>query len=59
MVTGFQGVEQVNEVLTMHMGPDYILVNLSVEFNDEIRTEQMEVVIAHIDKNIKAKLCKC
>ncbi len=53
MVAEFTGVERVNEVLTMHMGPDYILVNLSVEFNDEIHTEQMESVIAHIDKNIK------
>ena len=53
MVKGFTGVERVNEVLTMHMGPEYILVNLSVEFNDEIHTEQMESVIAHIDKNIK------
>jgi len=53
MVVGFTGVERVNEVLTMHMGPDYILVNLSVEFNDEIHTEQMESVIAHIDKSIK------
>ncbi len=53
MVVGFTSVERVNEVLTMHMGPDYILVNLSVEFNDEIYTEQMESVIAHIDKNIK------
>jgi cation diffusion facilitator family transporter len=53
MVTSFNGVERVNEVLTMHMGPDYILVNLSVEFNDEIQTEKMESMIAHIDKNIK------
>ena len=53
MVVGFTSVERDNEVLTMHMGPDYILVNLSVEFNDEIYTEQMESVIAHIDKNIK------
>ncbi|QMU61577.1 MAG: cation diffusion facilitator family transporter [Gammaproteobacteria bacterium] len=53
MVDGFTGVERVNEVLTMHMGPEYILVNLSVEFNDDIHTEQMESVIAHIDKNIK------
>ena len=51
----YRGVEKVNEVLTMHMGPEYILVNLSVEFNDEIRTEQMEKVIAKIDKEIKQK----
>jgi len=38
IVNKYSGVEHVNEVLTMHMGPEYILVNLSVEFNDDIRT---------------------
>lgn len=52
-VTSFKGVDRVNEVLTMHMGPEYILVNLSVEFNDEIHTDQIESVIANIDKDIK------
>ena len=53
IVTDFTGVECVNEVLTMHMGPEFILVNLSVEFNDAIRTQQMESVIAQIDRDIK------
>jgi len=55
IVSKYSGVEQVNEALTMHMGPDYILVNLSVEFNDEIRAEKMEEVVAKIDKEIKEK----
>ena len=55
IVSDFPSVERVNEVLTMHMGPEYILVNLSVEFNDAIKTEQMESVIAKIDKDIKQK----
>lgn len=29
-------VERVNEVLTMHMGPNFILDNLSVDFIDTI-----------------------
>lgn len=53
LVSKFPSVERVNEVLTMHMGPEYILVNLSVEFNGTIRTEEIESVIATIDKNIK------
>ena len=53
IVSNVACVERVNEVLTMHMGPEYILVNLSVEFNDSIRTEQMESVIAKIDSDIK------
>ncbi len=52
-VSSFAGVERVNEVLTMHMGPEYILVNLSVEFNDDIQTQEMESVVAKIDKEIK------
>lgn len=28
--------EHVNEVLTMHMGPDFILANISVDFADDI-----------------------
>ncbi len=50
-----RGVQKVNEVLTMHMGPEYILVNLSVEFSDHIRTEKMEILISQLDREIKTK----
>ena len=50
-----RGVQKVNEVLTMHMGPDYILVNLSVEFSDHIRTGEMEQLISSLDREIKIK----
>jgi cation diffusion facilitator family transporter len=46
-------VERVNEVLTMHMGPDFVLVNLSVEFRDAESTESIERTIALIDAAIK------
>ncbi|MFK7794938.1 MAG: hypothetical protein AB8B89_06280 [Gammaproteobacteria bacterium] len=41
-----RGVQKVNEVLTMHMGPEYILVNLSVEFSDHICTDKMEILVS-------------
>jgi cation diffusion facilitator family transporter len=50
------GVLRLNEVLTMHMGPDFILVNLSVEFRDGQSTETIEVAVATIDAEIKAAL---
>jgi cation diffusion facilitator family transporter len=50
-----RGVHKVNEVLTMHMGPDYILVNLSVEFSDHMRTSNLELLVSQIDREIKAK----
>lgn len=46
-------VKHVNEALTMHMGPQDILVNLSVDFVDGITAERVEEVIATIDREIK------
>ena len=46
-------VRRVNEVLTMHMGPEYILVNVSVDFDDGVRTDELEGAIAGIDRQIK------
>ncbi|MEJ2456035.1 MAG: cation diffusion facilitator family transporter [Candidatus Thiodiazotropha sp.] len=48
-------VEHVNEVLTMHMGPDFILVNLSVDFADQATAGQIESAIGEMDKSIKQR----
>jgi len=47
------GVEGVNEVLTMHMGPNFILVNLSVRFTRGTPAERLERTIAKLDREIK------
>jgi cation diffusion facilitator family transporter len=46
-------VEHVNETLTMHMGPDFILANLSVDFRDHATADDIESVIAEMDQAIK------
>jgi len=48
-------IEHINEVLTMHMGPDFILANISVDFNDSKTADEIETTIAEIDTKIKAK----
>jgi cation diffusion facilitator family transporter len=48
-------IEHVNEVLTMHMGPDFILANISVDFKDSISAQQVESEVAQIDRVIKQK----
>jgi len=47
-------VSHVNEVLTMHMGPEFILVNVSVDFPDNIRVGEIEETVARMDSQIKA-----
>jgi len=46
-------IKQVNEVLTMHMGPDFILVNISVDFVDPILATGVEATVAGLDGAIK------
>jgi len=48
-------VEYVNEVLTMHMGPDFVLVNLSVDFTDATRADTIESTIAGMDIKLKSE----
>ncbi|TNF92249.1 MAG: cation transporter [Gammaproteobacteria bacterium] len=53
IVDSFDEVENVNELLTMHIGPDFILVNISIRFRRGQRTRQLEVLIAELDQSIK------
>ena len=46
-------IKDVNEVLTLHMGPDFILLNLSVDFADTILTGDLEDTISTLDRHIK------
>lgn len=46
-------IDNVNEILTLHMGPDYILANISVDFKDDATADDIERVIAEIDREIK------
>ena len=53
IAAGHTGIEHVNEVLTMHMGPEFILVNISVDFSDDIRAGEIEETVARMDHEIK------
>jgi cation diffusion facilitator family transporter len=53
IVLEFREVLYVNEVLTMHMGPDFVLLNLAVKFSDETTALELETTISRIEKQIK------
>lgn len=46
-------VSESIELLTMHIGPEEILVNLSVHFKDGLDTDQVEQAIDKIEREIK------
>jgi len=47
-------VERVNEVLTMHMGPEYVLATLSLEFADALTITELERTIEDLNQRIRA-----
>lgn len=55
MVDKIDPIERTNEVLTMHMGPNYILVNVSADFSPDASSDDVEGSIAELDKQIKKR----
>jgi cation diffusion facilitator family transporter len=52
-----KGVEAVNGVLTVQVGPDHVLVALSAAFDDQLTTVEIEAVVQTIEARTKeAKL---
>lgn len=46
-------IVRVNEALTLHMGPNYILVTISVDFKDSLETSIIENDISQLTSKIK------
>ena len=53
IVTKSDYVDHVNEVLTVHMGPEYILVNISIDFSSNASADDVEKSIDLVDRKIK------
>ena len=48
-------VQHVNEVLSMHMGPDNVLLNLSVKFRDQATALNIEAAVTRMEGAIKSE----
>lgn len=48
-------VDGANNVFAIHLAPDQILVALSLEFSDELRTPQIEAAVVQLEERIRAK----
>lgn len=55
MVDELDPIVRTNEVLTMHMGPEYILVNVSADFSSTASADDVENSIAMLDKKVKER----
>jgi cation diffusion facilitator family transporter len=46
------GVTHANEVVTVHLAPDQIMVALSIEFADELRTPEIEAHVIELEREL-------
>ncbi len=55
IVAAESGVERVHEVLTLHMGPHFILANVASDFDDGIPSQYMEASIGRMTRDIHSR----
>ncbi len=54
IVRSESGVQHVNEVLTQHLGPADILVNVSLDMDDRLSGGEIERLVGHLETRMKA-----
>lgn len=47
------GKVSINELLTMHLGPDDVLVNMSLDFDDGLSAADVEALVSELERKIK------
>ena len=55
IVAAEPGVRHVNAVLTQHLGPDDILVNISLDMEDDLNAGEVEAAVGRLDRTLKAR----
>lgn len=55
LALSFPEIKAINETLTMHVGPDFILVNISVAFKNDLRAIDVADAAARLDREIKQR----
>lgn len=56
LVEGTPGVKKVRQLLSLHLGPDSVLLALKVQFDDGLSLAQVEAVTDQLEANVRAKL---
>lgn len=56
LVASHVGLQGINELITMHMGPQYILVTISVDFSNKLSSGEVESAIAELNHQIKSAI---
>ena len=53
IISDSSGITHVNEILTLHLGPQDILLNISLDFEDSLSSSEVEGSISNLESKIK------
>jgi cation diffusion facilitator family transporter len=56
LTEGVEGVERVTQLLTMHLGPDDVVLAMKLAFRPGMTVEEVEELTNEIERRIRAKL---
>lgn len=50
-----EGVTGLNELVTLHMGPEHVIVTLSLDFRDDLSAGQVEAAVGALNRAVKER----
>ena len=53
VVRGDRDIQQINGMTTVHLGPEQIVITLSLEFKDELTTSEIELCVERLEAAIR------
>ena len=48
-----EGIAHANGIITVHLGPEQIVVAFSLEFADELRTSEIELKVIELERRVR------
>ena len=55
LLDGDDRIHRTNEVLTMHLGPEEVLLNTSIDFASDLSADEVEAAISEIEREVKGR----
>ncbi len=55
-IKSFAEVEEVVDLRTLHIGPEKLMINVEINFENKLTTDKIEVLIDKIEEKIKTKV---
>ena len=56
LAEGTPGVERVTQILTMHLGPDVVILSMKIAFRPKMQVEEVEETINEMERRIRKEM---